>query len=165
MEELARKTGETVLLTVRKGINAIVVEVVDSGRAGVKLAMDRGDILPLYSCALTRPLLAFLADEEIDSILRDNPPKQFTKHTITDLQQVKKELKKVTRQGYSYSDQELTVGARGLGAPIWDYSKTVVATLSLVGSIHNFQRGRIPNLVKSLFGAAEQCSMKMGFKL
>jgi IclR family KDG regulon transcriptional repressor len=164
MEELARKAGETVLLILRKGMHAIVVEVVDSGRAGIKLAVNRGDILPLHSCALTRPLMAFLPDEEIDSILRANPPKQFTKYTIIDLLQIKKELKKACCQGYSYSDQEVTVGARGLGAPVWNYSRTVIGTLGLAGSIHNFQKGRIPSLLKLLLEATEQCSLKMGFK-
>lgn len=163
MEELARGSGETVLLTLRKGSNAIVVEVVDSGRAGIKLAMNRGDILPLHSCALTRPLMAFLPDEEIDSILRANPPKQFTAHTIIDLKQLKNELKKVKRQGYSYSDQELTVGARGLGVPVWDYSTTVIATLSLAGSIHNFPKSKMPILLDLLLKVAEQCSVRMGY--
>ena len=164
MQQLASETGETVLLTLRRGINAIVVEVVDSGRAGIKLAMNRGDILPLHSCALTRPLMAFLPDKEIDSILWANSPKKFTDHTVTDLKQLKSELKKVRRQGYSYSDQEVTVGARGLGAPVWDYSATVIATLSLAGSIHNFQRWKIPELLKVLLEATEQCSLKMGFR-
>jgi len=36
MEELAREAGETVFLKLRKGTNAIVVEVVDSNRSGIK---------------------------------------------------------------------------------------------------------------------------------
>ena len=42
MENLARKTEETVTLTVRKEDYAIVVEVVDSGRGGMKLALNCG---------------------------------------------------------------------------------------------------------------------------
>jgi IclR family KDG regulon transcriptional repressor len=164
MEDLARKAGETVLLTIRRGNNAVVLEVVLSGQSGVKLAMNRGDSLPLYSCALTRPLIAYLSDSEIDSILKANPPRRFTDHTITDVQQIKAELKKVRRQDYSYSDQEVTVGARGLGAPVFNYSGTVIATLCLAGAVHNFTKSKIPTFVNLLLKATEQCSIKMGFE-
>lgn len=163
MENLARKTGETVTLTVRKGISAIVVEVVDSGRGGIKLAMDRGDSLPLHLCAITRPLVAFLPEEEIDSIFHGNPPKLFTTYTLTDSVKIRGELQKVKHQGYSYSSHQLTNGAAGLGAPIWDFSEKVVGTLGLVGPLSSFEKSRIPSLLKSLLEAARECSMKMGF--
>lgn len=164
MEELARKSGETVLLTLRKGISAIVVEVVESSRGGIKLAMNRGDTLPLYSCALTRPLIAYLPGEEIDSILEASPPKRFTEHTISDLQEIKSELRKVRRQGYAYSDQEVTIGARGLGAPVFNYTGAVIGTLCLAGSLHHVTKTKIPQFLKILLKATEQCSLKMGFK-
>lgn len=164
MEELARKAGETVLLTVRRGNDAVVLEVVLSGQSGIKLAMNRGDILPLYSCALTRPLMAYLPDDEIDFILKANPPRRFTDYTITDVQQIKAELKKLRRQGYSHSDQEVTVGARGLGAPIFNYAGTVIASMCLAGSIHYFTKSKIPTFVNLLLKATEQCSIKKGFK-
>jgi len=164
MEELARTTGETVLLTVRRSTSAIVVEVVESGRGGIKLAMNRGDSLPLYSCALTRPLIAHLPDEEIDSILQAAPPRRFTEYTITEIEEIKKELKKVSRQGYAYSNQELTIGARGLGCPIFNHSGAVVATLCLAGSIHHITEKTIPKFLKILSKATNECSAKMGFR-
>jgi DNA-binding IclR family transcriptional regulator len=164
MEELARKAGETVLLTVRRGNDGVVLEVVLSGQTGIKLAMNRGDSLPLHSCALTRPLIAYLPDDEIDSILKVNPPRRFTDYTMTDVQQIKAELKKLRRQGYCYSDQEVTVGARGLGAPIFNYAGTVIASLCLAGAVHNFTKSKIPTFVSLLLKATEQCSIKKGFK-
>lgn len=163
MEDLARKTGETATLAVRRENNAIVVEVVDSGRNGIKLAMNRGDSLPLHLCAITRPLMAFLSDEEIDSILHANPPKLFTSLTLTDVARIRTELQKIRQQGYSYSGQQLTEGAAGLGAPIRDFSGLVTGALALVGPLQSFNKSRIPFLVKSLLEATRQCSIKMGF--
>jgi IclR family transcriptional regulator, KDG regulon repressor len=164
MEELAREAGETVFLTLRKDMNAIVVEVVESRRSGIKWAMNRGDTLPLHSCSLTRPLMAYLPSAEIESILRKNRLASYTEHTITNPKQIRAELDKVKRQGYSYSDQELTLGARALGAPIRDYSGEVVATLGLAGSVHSLTRKTVSGLVRLLLSATERCSQKMGFK-
>jgi IclR family transcriptional regulator, KDG regulon repressor len=164
MEDLASKSGETVLLTLKKGISAIVVEVVESSRGGIKLAMNRGDTLPLYSCALARPLMAYLSDKEIDCVLQANPPKRFTEHTITNVQEIKSELKRIKRHGYAYSDQEVTIGARGLGSPIFNYSGAVIATLCLAGSLHHITKPDIPRFLKLLMKATEECSLKMGFK-
>jgi IclR family acetate operon transcriptional repressor len=164
MEELAQRTGETVLLTVRRGNSAIVVEAVESGRGGIKLAMNRGDLLPIYSCALTRPLIAYLPDEEVDFILRTNPPRRFTPYTTTDLQEIKNELNKVRRQGYAYSEQELTIGAGGLGAPVFNHSGDVIGTLCMAGSLHHITKAKIPQFVKILLKSTKECSLKMGFK-
>jgi len=164
MEELARATGETVLLTVRKGTAAVVVEVVESPRGGIKLAMNRGDSLPLHSCALTRPLMAYLPDKEIDLILQAEPPKRFTEYTITGFEDIKNELRRVRRQGYAYSNQELTIGARGLGCPIFNHSGAVIATLCLAGSLHHITEKTIPKFLKILLNATKTCSLKMGFR-
>ncbi len=163
MEDLAKKTGETVTLTVRRGNSAIVIEVVDSGRSGIKLAMNRGDNLPLYLCAITRPLVAFLPEVEIHFIFDGDRPKLFTNYTLTDLVKIRSELQKVKRQGYSYSVQQLTIGAAGLGAPIRDFSEKVVGSLALVGPLASFEKSRIPSLLKSLLEASRECSVKMGF--
>jgi DNA-binding IclR family transcriptional regulator len=163
MEDLARKSGETVLLTLRKGISAIVVEVVESRQGGIKWAMSKGDSLPLHSCALTRPLIAYLREEEVESILQADPPRSFTDHTITDLGRLRNEFKKVRRLGYAYSDQELTVGARGLGSPIFNHSGEVIATLCLSGSLHNFTKSKMTHFLELLLKAAEQCAVRMGF--
>ncbi len=163
IEDLAKKTGETVTLTVRRGNSAIVIEVVDSGRSGIKLAMNRGDNLPLYLCAITRPLVAFLPEEEINFIFDADRPKLFTSYTLTDFAKIRSELQKVKRQGYSYSVQQLTIGAAGLGAPIWDFSEKVVGSLALVGPLSSFEKSKVPSLLKSLLGASRECSIKMGF--
>lgn len=165
MEELTQKTGDSAILTVRRGTKAIVVEFVEIDRTGIKFAMNRGDILPLYCCAITRPLMAFLPEEEIECILRANRPKGLTSHTITDLKKIKGELRKIRRQGYAMSSQELTLGAKGLGAPIRDYSGKVIAALGLVGPIHDFSKGKIPHLLEILLAATKQCSLKMGSKV
>ncbi len=164
MEELAREAGEMVFLTVRKDMKAIVMEVVESNRAGIKWAMNRGDILALHSCSLTRPLMAYLPTEEIDWILRTDPPVRFTDYTITDPKRIRSKIEDVKRLGYSYSDQELTLGARALSAPVRDYSGEVIATLSLAGSIHSITKKTAPALLKLLFSATDRCSQKMGFK-
>jgi DNA-binding IclR family transcriptional regulator len=163
MKDLAGKTGETVTLTVKRENNAIVVEVVDSGRGGIKLEISLGDSLPLYLCAITRPLLAFLPEEEIESILHRDPPRFFTSYTVIDLVKIRSELRKIKHLGYSYSAQQLTKGAAGLGAPIRDFSGEVVGGLGLVGPLSNFEKLRIPSLVKNLLEATKQCSIGMGF--
>lgn len=165
MEDLAKKTGETTVLTVKKENKALVIEVVDSGRTGMKYAMNRGDLLPLYCCAITRPLMISLSEEEINSILRNDPPRSFTPYTITDPKIIKEEINKVKRQGYSFSNQELTIGAKGVGAPIWDYSGKVIAALSIVGPVHNFSEKKVGAFIKLLKKATDECSLKMGFTL
>ena len=70
--------------------------------------------------------------------------------TITDANELKKQLKRIKDQGYAHSEEELAIGARTLAAPIFGAGNKVVAALGIVTPVDNQDIMRVaPLLVAS----------------
>jgi DNA-binding IclR family transcriptional regulator len=157
MSRLAREVGETVMLTVR-GDNAIYclehVEYVN----GIIFSVERGARFPLYSGASARTFLAFLPDDEIENVLREAVLVKYTDTTITDPEELKKNLMEIRKVGYAYSDQEIYVGARAISAPIFNPEGQVIACLAVIGPVQRMDDEKIDALKALVVGYAGEIS-------
>jgi len=77
---------------------------------------------------------------------------------------LKKELEKVRKDGFAYSNQELEIGARAIAAPIKDYTNKVISGLSVVGPIYRFSKEKIEKFVPLVREYAEKISLAVGYR-
>lgn len=78
-----------------------------------------------------RVLLASLPLDQLDAFLREHPFRAYTEKTITDPDELRREIATVREQGYALVDQEVELGVRTLGAPIRDASGNTIAALNV----------------------------------
>ena len=74
----------------------------------------------LHSSASGKAFLAFLPRPAQDLLLSATTLTKFTHNTITTLAALKVELARVRRRGFSVNDEEVELGVRCIGAPIFD---------------------------------------------
>jgi DNA-binding IclR family transcriptional regulator len=129
---LADTTHETVLLTVVDRQEVVCIDKVESSHA-VRLTLDIGARRPLHAGASSKILMAFLPQEEIDSILRDKRLPRLNTNTITDPARLTQELETIRQKGYAYSYEETDIGAWGVATPIRDAGNQVVAAIGVAG--------------------------------
>ena len=163
MEELRNITKETVMLDVIEGHRAFVLREIE-GTHPIRMTFDEGRAMPLHAGASSKVLLAYLSAEEQDRIIEEGLTR-YTENTITDPVELKKELAKIRKNGYAYSDQELDVGARALSAPIRNFSGTVIAGISLAGPVHRFHEANVEAFISLVKEYGEKISRRMGFGL
>jgi len=163
MKSLSSLSGETVLLTVISGWEAICIEKVETNRL-IKLSLERGSSLPLHAGASSKILLAYQEDSFIDSMFEKTHLTKFTDNTITDPIRLKKELKAIVKQGFAFSDQEVDLGARAIGAPIFDHKGKVVAGLTVAGPRERITNKNIPKLIRLVKEAAQKASYDLGYR-
>lgn len=113
LDTLAEKTGETVHLGRLEGEDVVYMAKRESIHP-LRMYSAVGRRLPAYSTALGKCLLATLADDEISSYL---PPKleATTARTITDPEQLIKDIRRTRARGYAIDDEETAVGLRCFG--------------------------------------------------
>ncbi|MBA5730151.1 hypothetical protein HW423_10180 [Aerococcaceae bacterium INB8] len=75
---------------------------------------------PVHATSTGKVLLAYSDEETIEKAI-NFPHSAFTEHTITNPNQLKKELSKVRSQGYSFSVGELTENNYSLAFPVLNY--------------------------------------------
>ena len=104
----------------------------------------------------------FLAhDEDLMNRIRNKSLVRKTQYTITNHDELEKDLEKVRELGYAVDDREQNEMLFCVGAPIYDYAGNVVAALSISG-VYSEERDTEyeGNLIRE---KALQISKKMGF--
>ena len=131
LEALQQRFGETVNLGVREGAEVVYVDMIESSH-GLRMAARVGGRDYLHSTALGKAMLAFLPPAERDHLLhmREALPAR-TERTITDPGKLRAELERVRERGIAEDRDENEVGARCLGAPIFDHRGMVAGAISV----------------------------------
>jgi IclR family KDG regulon transcriptional repressor len=141
MKVLASLSGETVLLMMVTGSKALCIESIESDRL-IRLSLKRGASLPLHAGAPSKLLLAHQTESFIESFLKRAVLTKYTENTTTDPETLKKELKVIREQGFSFSNQEVDMGDCAIAAPIPDESGKLVAGLAVAGPLERIERNK-----------------------
>lgn len=162
LESLSEETGETAMLTIIVGEEAVCLDRVEPQRL-VKLSLDPGRRLPLYTGSSSKILLAFQTDEFIDNFLREHPLLQVSDKTITDPEILKDNLQQIRKDGFSISDSEVDAGAKAVSVPVLDQKGTAIAGLTVAGPSERFEQQQLSVLCKRLQKESEKISVYLGF--
>ena len=130
MEDLYVVTRENVQLAVREGTEAVFVERI-AGRSAVPVLTRVGGRFALHATGVGLVLLAHAPVTVLDDVLAGGLP-AYTAATITDPEELRRELAGVRRDGYAVSRGAVTEDALSVAAPVTDARGDVVAAVSLV---------------------------------
>ena len=130
MESLVERTHESCSAAVLDGSEIVYVVRVPTKRI-MAISLGLGSRLPAYAASMGRVLLADLAPADLDAHLEGAELEPLTERTITDEVELRTELDRVRRQGWSLVDQELEEGVRSIAAPLCDRSGRAVAALNV----------------------------------
>lgn len=152
MRNLCTDLGETVILTIVSGLNAICLEVVTPDKA-IKVSSEQGKILPLHAGASSRTLLAYMDDNTVDELYKKNMLDEFTEHTIVNVDELRKQNEVIRKKGYSISDSEVDEGVLGFGVAIMDMDNKLVAALSIAGPRERMMNQSHDDILEHLYKA------------
>jgi len=129
LQDLFAATHATTHLAVRDGDQVLYLERV-AGRASVPIVSDVGTRLPMYATGVGKVLLAYAPPEIQTSILLNLT--RITPYTITQPARLREQLRRVLREGFAQTSEEMSLGACSLAVPIHASDGTVVASLGVV---------------------------------
>ncbi len=115
LNDIHAATLATVHLAVRDGTQVLYVERL-SGRASVPIVSTVGSRLPLHATGVGKVLLAHAPQDIQEAVLDDLP--RLTPYTITQPARLLDQLRKVHRDGYATTVEEMTLGACSIAVPI-----------------------------------------------
>ena len=93
-------------------VEAIVTE---SSEQALRYSVSAGERLPMHALASGKALLAALPDEELDRYFAEAERARFTPSTVTGEKALRRELAEVRKRGYALTDEEYSLGIRGIG--------------------------------------------------
>ena len=159
--QLNEKSGEVAQLYILRKGKLLCIDKVGSPKAGLSISSFVGWTTEPHPSAAGKVLLSELSSEEIMDIYPDGSLRAYGKNTISDFNELSKELEVVRKQGYAIDDEEYYEGVRCVGAPIRAGAK-IVASVSITGSIFNMTMKKIDqSLIALVTRSGENISDEM----
>jgi DNA-binding IclR family transcriptional regulator len=161
LQELSTKFNETINLGYFNGSEVLTIDKIDSTEI---LRMDAGigGGEPAYCTSLGKAVLAFLPDTQLEAYLSTVELTAFTPNSVTSKEKLKEELLLIKAKGYAIDDEELSVGLRCIGAPLFDHSGQANYAISISGPSIRFGSKRIEEMQRELKKISQILSGKMG---
>ncbi|MDI3480399.1 MAG: IclR family transcriptional regulator, regulon repressor [Tepidanaerobacteraceae bacterium] len=163
LKELSSEVNETVHLVVPDGNSAIYIDKIDSNRT-IRMYSQIGRKAPMHASAVGKAILAFSPNDFVKKVI-DEGLEKYTAKTITDPGELMKHLENVRKAGYALDDEENEEGIRCIGAPIFDYSGTVIGALSISGSTVTITADKFDFFAQKAVECARSISLKMGWRI
>ena len=162
LQELSEQTGETATFSLRNGWTRMYVDQVTPDRE-IKMSVAIGKAYPLHAGSSSKSFLAFLPVEEQERYLRERELTRMTDTTITDPDELQRELATVRERGYAVSLQERQAGAASIAAPILDRAGHPIAAISICGPVERF-RDQLDVVPSVLLQTCGELSRLFGFR-
>jgi DNA-binding IclR family transcriptional regulator len=163
LQELNRRTRETVHLTVRRALSAVYVEKLDSPEP-LRIHSRIGAAVPLYCTAVGKVLLAYLPEAELENTLDQLEIKRLTANTVGNLQELQTQLQRVRKSGFACDLEEHEAHIRCIAAPIWDHTGGVNASLSVTGPAVRMSNARLRQIAPLILEIGRKISEELGYQ-
>ncbi|MBO0749868.1 MAG: IclR family transcriptional regulator [Porphyrobacter sp.] len=148
--------NETTSFWVREGweVEALVTE---SSEQALRYAVPTGNRMPMHPLASGKALLAKLSDAELDRYFAETERQRFTPSTVTAEKALRKEIAEIRRTGFSWADEEFSLGIVGIGRAVTMGGETVGALSVAIPKVRcdDAARARIMDLLERTAGLLE----------
>ena len=129
LRKLTNDIQETVSLSIPIGTKLVYFDRIEF-HWPMQLNLEAGDHLPLHASASGKLYLSFLKEQDATDIFKNIKTPKTAKNTIIEINQFKKELRKINSQKYAFDDEEWFNGMVGVSVPIFNKKNELCFCLS-----------------------------------
>jgi DNA-binding IclR family transcriptional regulator len=161
MDEVARMTGDSVILFVPSKLAAMCIERRD-GNAPVRPAgVDIGESLQFNTGGAPLALLSFMANEDRERFLSGALP-QPTNRSMVNVVDLRKRIVQVRKAGYAVGDEDAIEYVVAVGAPIFGRNQSLLGALSVGGIKPRYTAQKIREIAVIVCEATTRISSMLG---
>jgi IclR family acetate operon transcriptional repressor len=160
LERVVKRCELTAHLAVLDQSDAVYVEKVDSP-GFVKMDTWIGKRMELHSTAVGKALVAFSSAKDVEALIKGRAMKKRTPRTIATHAGFLRELEKVRERGYAIDDEENSLGARCVAAPVVDGFGRVLAAVGLSGTTGQIDKASVRKTAEIAKEAAREIARRL----
>ncbi|MBM3604650.1 MAG: IclR family transcriptional regulator, partial [Alphaproteobacteria bacterium] len=161
LRSLMEHTGETANLGILQGDAVLFLSQVETQET-IRAFFPPGTRSPLHASGIGKALLAFGRPHAIEALAQGNGLTRFTEHTLTDPQALQADLARIRHRGFSFDDEERTLGMRCIAAPVFDLLGEAIAGISVSGPAHRIAAEHVKTLGAVVAAAAASLTEALG---
>jgi DNA-binding IclR family transcriptional regulator len=160
---LSLQVGETVHLGVLQKTSVVYLDKAEPNRR-VCMSSKTGSTNPVYCTSLGKAMLAFQSPERIEQIVAKIKFVRYTRKTLLTADSLLKALERIRRRGYAVDDEEIELGVRCIGAPVFDENRQPIAAVSISGPTSRITVQSVPAIAEQLLLCCREISASLGFR-
>src|SRR5271166_6487130 len=116
-------------------------------------------MFPAHCKASGKAVLAYMTEDEIREIIKKRGLQSYTPFTITQLSDLKENLRLIRQRGYAVDHQELERGLSGVAAPVLGAHERVIAAVGIAGPTQRFRAKELAQKIALVTEIAARLSM------
>lgn len=163
LKNISATLKESSCFALEQDMSVVYVEVVQGPNQGLKLANRIGSRAPLHCTGIGKLFLSEQEESYIDTMISQKGMQRFTDHTILTRESLLKELEVIRQQGYAYDREECDLGVSCIAFPLRDYTKKIIAGLSVSGLTSHIRELDTPETLQYLKSMSSLISEKLGY--
>ena len=160
LDLVARETGETCILALWSGTEAVMAEQTLGSRAVVHYAWP-GKCVPAHTTAAGKVFIAHLPSA-LENVIARGLPRQ-TRFSVTDPARLRRELVQIRSRGYAVNDQENELESCGVAAIVRNLRGEPCAALTVAVPKHRFRPDQREAIADVVTRAARDLSRRLGY--
>ena len=161
-KKLMERVNEVVHLVVREGNMIVYIDKVEADNT-IRMASSIGKRNPMYCTSVGKAILAHLPSQEVEEVWANSKIEKRTNNTITDFQELKKELAIIRERGFAVDNEENEFGVRCIGAPIFNRFGQIEGAISISGPTIRLTEEKIAAMADEVKMCSEQISKELGY--
>ena len=158
---LAMDVRETVHLGVLQKTSVLYLDKVEPNRR-ICMSSRIGSSNPVYCTSMGKAMLAFQPEETIEKIVSSIRFTRYTPKTLCSREKLLEHLKTVRRRGYAIDDEEIELGVRCIGAPIFNQDRWAIAAVSVSGPTSRITAQNVPAIAQRVLTCCREISASLG---
>lgn len=165
LDDLCEEIGETVALAMLGNHGATIVRWVEAG-GPITVTLRTGTVLPLCNSATGRAFVAYCRTPFLKKLLERElrSAAEASSTTLTSqIRQLEPIIEEIRLHGIARASNSLTPGINGFSAPVFDHTGHMIAAITSLGSVGNFDTEWNSSLALSIKEAARILSLRLGY--
>lgn len=159
MRRLNETYQENVHLAVLDECDVVFVHILESPQR-IKLAAAIGQRLPAFATASGQAVLAFLPEDQVQSIINGGMP-CFTPNTPTSREAFMAKLERTRAAGFAVSEREYEDEINAVAAPVFDLGRQPIASLAVAGPAYRLTMEQMLKIGPALVTASETITREL----
>jgi DNA-binding IclR family transcriptional regulator len=162
MRQLRDRYKETVPLGILHGNEGVVIEEVQ-GSHSFRFVLEPGRRFHIHSAAPGKAMVAFLPEDERESIIKQAKFIRYNERTISSKNEYRKVLEQVRQCGYAIDNAEEIEGMHCVSAPIFNRHSYPVAAIWITGPSHRIKHKDFEKIGNDVKKATYRISKSLGY--
>ena len=161
LEKLADETGETATLEILSDNQMLILDEA-AGPHLISASIEIGTRWPLHATSTGKAVLACLSEEQRRSLLK-KPLNKYTSATLSNYQDLSRELERIRKNGYATATDEIETGFNAVAAVLLGPTGEPLGAISVGGPSARVPRQSLRDLGIKIKAAADRISGRLGY--